>query len=120
MIRRPPRSTLFPYTTLFRSPFAVYGVIPNYVRQDKFELLSWAGMNRIRMGIQSGSKNMLDFYKRPTPPEKILKAGEAIAAFAPKYHIPAAYDIIIDNPIETPDDVKSTPQLLYKIARPYT
>src|SRR5258708_18267028 len=76
MIRRPPRSTLFPYTTLFRSPFAVYGVIPNYVRQDKFELLSWAGMNRIRMGIQSGSKNMLDFYKRPTPPEKILKAGE--------------------------------------------
>src|SRR5258708_25758794 len=24
MIRRPPRSTLFPYTTLFRSGFAVY------------------------------------------------------------------------------------------------
>src|SRR2546425_12443623 len=25
MIRRPPRSTLFPYTTLFRSAAAVYG-----------------------------------------------------------------------------------------------
>src|SRR5688572_31327075 len=25
MIRRPPRSTLFPYTTLFRSPPVVYG-----------------------------------------------------------------------------------------------
>src|SRR3989449_11254881 len=25
MIRRPPRSTLFPYTTLFRSPAMVYG-----------------------------------------------------------------------------------------------
>src|SRR3712207_9481457 len=25
MIRRPPRSTLFPYTTLFRSPFKVIG-----------------------------------------------------------------------------------------------
>src|SRR5690349_23986734 len=24
MIRRPPRSTLFPYTTLFRSPFLVF------------------------------------------------------------------------------------------------
>src|SRR3712207_7409076 len=24
MIRRPPRSTLFPYTTLFRSPLAMY------------------------------------------------------------------------------------------------
>src|SRR3712207_7131962 len=27
MIRRPPRSTLFPYTTLFRSAGAVYGVV---------------------------------------------------------------------------------------------
>src|SRR3712207_7325958 len=26
MIRRPPRSTLFPYTTLFRSPYAVTSV----------------------------------------------------------------------------------------------
>src|SRR2546430_7685407 len=33
MIRRPPRSTLFPYTTLFRSPSdEVYGV---YFRQAK-------------------------------------------------------------------------------------
>src|SRR2546430_11716396 len=24
MIRRPPRSTLFPYTTLFRSPFCIW------------------------------------------------------------------------------------------------
>src|SRR5256885_13603617 len=27
MIRRPPRSTLFPYTTLFRSPDACLGVL---------------------------------------------------------------------------------------------
>src|SRR5688572_31505804 len=27
MIRRPPRSTLFPYTTLFRSPVRVYRII---------------------------------------------------------------------------------------------
>src|SRR3712207_9325136 len=26
MIRRPPRSTLFPYTTLFRSPFCLQGL----------------------------------------------------------------------------------------------
>src|SRR3712207_7748140 len=32
MIRRPPRSTLFPYTTLFRSPekFAPTGAIPRF------------------------------------------------------------------------------------------
>src|SRR5437870_7597379 len=27
MIRRPPRSTLFPYTTLFRSPHLKYGLM---------------------------------------------------------------------------------------------
>jgi hypothetical protein len=46
-------------------------VIPTYVKRDKFELSDLGRMNRIRMGIQSGSKAILDFYKRPTPPEKI-------------------------------------------------
>ncbi len=101
-------------------PFAVYGVIPNYVKQDKFEILTWAGMNRVRMGIQSGSQAILDFYKRPTPPDRIMAAGEIIAGFAPKYHIPAAYDIIMDNPIETKQDVVDTLELLYQMRRPYT
>ena len=101
-------------------PFAVYGVIPTYVKRDKFELLTWGGMNRIRMGIQSGSKAILDFYKRPTPPEKILAAGSVASSFAPKYHIPPVYDIIMDNPIETREDVIATLELLYRLARPYT
>ncbi|MDQ6606538.1 MAG: cobalamin-dependent protein [Actinomycetota bacterium] len=101
-------------------PFAVYGVIPNYVKQDKFELLTWAGMNRIRMGIQSGSQNILDFYKRPSPPAKIRAAGEVIGNFAPKYHLPPAYDLIIDNPIETRQDVVDTLELIYGMPRPYT
>src|SRR3712207_9014239 len=32
MIRRPPRSTLFPYTTLFRSRSDVPGIVPDEVR----------------------------------------------------------------------------------------
>jgi radical SAM superfamily enzyme YgiQ (UPF0313 family) len=101
-------------------PFAVYGVIPNYVKQDKFEILTWAGMNRIRMGIQSGSERILDFYKRPSPPDRILAAGKVAASFAPEYHIPPAYDIIMDNPIETRQDVLDTLELLYEMERPYT
>jgi radical SAM superfamily enzyme YgiQ (UPF0313 family) len=100
-------------------PFAVYGVIPNYVKQDKFELLTWAGMNRIRMGIQSGSEQILDFYKRPSPPAKIRAAGEIIGSFAPKYHLPPLYDIIVDNPVETRQDVVDTLELLYEMPRPY-
>src|SRR5687767_15399308 len=34
MIRRPPRSTLFPYTTLFRSPYLVGGAGVGNVRDE--------------------------------------------------------------------------------------
>jgi len=101
-------------------PFTVYGVIPNYVKKEKFDILTWAGMNRVRMGIQSGSQQILDFYKRPTPPARIMEAGEVIGSFSGVYHIPPAYDIIVDNPIETRQDVVDTLELLYAIARPYT
>src|SRR5256885_5807283 len=35
MIRRPPRSTLFPYTTLFRSPTSGFSTA-NFVAKDKY------------------------------------------------------------------------------------
>src|SRR2546430_11096896 len=39
MIRRPPRSTLFPYTTLFRSvPTVIEGGVPGY------DVTSWNGL----------------------------------------------------------------------------
>src|SRR2546426_7045024 len=41
MIRRPPRSTLFPYTTLFRSPSASRAQTP----QDP-----WEALNRLHAG----------------------------------------------------------------------
>ena len=34
--------------------------------------------------------------------------------------IAPAYDIIIDNPIETPDDTRATIDLLYEMPRPFT
>lgn len=100
-------------------PFAVYGVIPTYVRQDKLEVLSWAGLNRLRMGIQSGSERMLKFYKRPTPLPKVEEAAQIIGGFA-KWHISPSYDIIVDNPVETRQDVVDTLELLWRLARPYS
>src|SRR2546427_9287655 len=35
MIRRPPRSTLFPYTTLFRSPVLAYGSLPGQEQRNE-------------------------------------------------------------------------------------
>src|SRR2546430_8715155 len=44
MIRRPPRSTLFPYTTLFRSPYGVFGLIFVVTSRFGFALLLKLGL----------------------------------------------------------------------------
>ena len=75
------------YKEEVKIPFAIYGVIPTYVREDKIALLVDAGMNRIRMGIQSGSENILEFYKRPTKLHRIKEATKILNKFK-KYMIP--------------------------------
>src|SRR2546430_12223301 len=41
MIRRPPRSTLFPYTTLFRSLFGKLGGARSAIRDMRFNVLAF-------------------------------------------------------------------------------
>ena len=73
------------------------------------------------MGIQSGSKKILDFYNRPTSKEKIISSATLLADAARKYKmIPPAYDIISDNSIETKDDICESLSLIYRLARPFT
>src|SRR3712207_7921052 len=62
MIRRPPRSTLFPYTTLFRSGLNVT-VIPDEISRDKVKELAavvgadtGAVLDRYDTAIESGSQ----------------------------------------------------------------
>ena len=107
------------YKAEIKIPFAIYGVIPTYVREDKIALLVDAGMNRVRMGIQSGSDNILEFYKRPTKLNRIKEATEILNKFR-KYMIPPSYDIILENPIETPEDTRATIDMLYEMPRPFT
>jgi len=102
-----------------RLPFAVYGVIPTYVQREKLDVLTWAGMNRIRMGIQSGSERMLEYYRRPTPVARVEQAASIISEFK-RFHINPAYDLIVDNPVETRNDVIDTLELVYRMARPFT
>lgn len=100
-------------------PFVVFGVIPTYVHRDRLEILTWAGLQRVRMGVQSGSERMLKFYKRPTPLPKVEEAAKIITEFK-KFQINPAYDIIVDNPVETRQDVIDTLELIYRLARPFT
>src|SRR5256885_8993569 len=50
MIRRPPRSTLFPYTTLFRSPSAwvqAHGQLTCYLRPVPHNQRNWVHTERL-------------------------------------------------------------------------
>jgi anaerobic magnesium-protoporphyrin IX monomethyl ester cyclase len=119
-----PNREILEFATLWRErlqgvQFVVYGVIPTLVHREKFEMLTWAGMQRVRMGIQSGSERMLDFYKRPIPIPKVEHAAQVISEFR-KYQIPPSFDFIVDNPVETRQDVIDTLELVYRLARPFT
>ena len=106
------------YKAEIKIPFAVYGVIPNYVREDKIALLLDAGMNRVRMGIQSGSENILEFYKRPTKLKRIKESTIILNKFK-GYMIPPSFDIIIENPVEKPEDTRATLDMLHEMPRPF-
>src|SRR3712207_9458463 len=73
MIRRPPRSTLFPYTTLFRSPGHTWswrgtalaegnfltGGHGHSVQRGDFALQSWPARGRQTLGATSFSPHVL-------------------------------------------------------------
>src|SRR3712207_8517591 len=53
MIRRPPRSTLFPYTTLFRSPGTAPGLVATRVMLENVSA-SWPSSRLRRMAASRG------------------------------------------------------------------
>src|SRR2546430_5042591 len=55
MIRRPPRSTLFPYTTLFRSPATVMATVRSRIAAKHPEIIMELGdfRQQIRDGLRS-------------------------------------------------------------------
>src|SRR5256885_16857794 len=60
MIRRPPRSTLFPYTTLFRSRHGLLRTVPALLRRD--------GADRSAVGADSPPRTRPAGPRRPAPP----------------------------------------------------
>jgi anaerobic magnesium-protoporphyrin IX monomethyl ester cyclase len=99
-------------------PFAVHGLMSRYVDSQKMKTLISAGMFRVRMGIQSGSQRTLGFYKRPDSRKSIESAIGVIHRFS-KYLMPPSYDLIVDNPLETSEDIIKTLDLLHSLPRPF-
>src|SRR2546430_9899640 len=101
MIRRPPRSTLFPYTTLFRSPVtargAGHGYVGGCVPIHGGLVLSLARMNRDRKSTRLNSSHSQISYavfclKKKNRPQPTTSASGKIArhisavSLSPIYH----------------------------------
>src|SRR3712207_7149114 len=74
MIRRPPRSTLFPYTTLFRSQTRIAGRAAQFLYGD-------GGQGGLRKGWRSGERAVgKGFYtlggRRPAPASSDRRSEE--------------------------------------------
>lgn len=109
------------YSRKIGLPSAVFGLSPQFVTEDKIELLANAGMNRMRMGIQSGNPTSLELFNRKISPEKISSTVSVLAKAARKFKmIPPSYDIISDNPTEKPFDVLTNLEFIYALERPFS
>ncbi len=101
-------------------PFFVTGVIPASIDERKYEALIDAGMIKLRIGVQSGNTRIMkEVFVRPLHDGKIF-AGSEIANKHRKRMAPVQYDLIVDNPWESPEELKDTLRLVDGLKPPYT
>src|SRR5450432_362852 len=92
MIRRPPRSTLFPYTTLFRSAF-MQRLQPTHISISKRIRFSLSRSEEHTSELQSRSdlvcRLLLEKKKKTEPPRRTRRAGRQTRASSARSRAPA-------------------------------
>src|SRR3712207_1617981 len=87
MIRRPPRSTLFPYTTLFRSAFRTRKVrdVAHYLLGDRVALLIYGLFDDVALFVD-GALDGLSLFVGGGIAEHLGTGGEALGDLAGLVH----------------------------------
>jgi anaerobic magnesium-protoporphyrin IX monomethyl ester cyclase len=108
------------YQKHIQLPFLVPGLNPSVFTENKFDYLVKSGLLRTRMGIQSGSPRVVkEIYKRTQDNQKIIGISKSLQKYSKKMTMPN-YDIIIDNPWETKEDILKTIDLLGLLTPPFS
>lgn len=103
-----------------KTAFVATGFNPNLVTENKVDMLVEAGLRRTRIGIQTGCRKILnDIYKRKTTNDNIIRSSKILSKYS-KQLVPTAYDIILDNPWENPEDTVDTFRLICQLERPFS
>lgn len=97
-------------------PFRVTGLNPLLFNREKIGMLIDAGLNELRMGIQSGSPRIRKMYSRFYTNKQVLEIAKELSSFRQIKQI--QYDMIVENPWETEDDVIQSIKLASELPRP--
>jgi len=98
-------------------PLMITGVTPSTVRRDKIETLVDAGLVEIRMGIETGAKEMRMEYKRPQTERKVVSAAMLLSEYGDR--LVPYYDLIIDNPWESEESQVESLRFMARLPKPY-
>src|SRR5256885_8426267 len=90
MIRRPPRSTLFPYTTLFRSNGPPSALIMSSAHNDEERFARYAMSKEAR-------KKIIDRFKDPKDPLKLLVVCDMLLT---GFDAPVEQVMYLDSPLK--------------------
>lgn len=103
------------YKKHVRLPFIVR-VIPTMMDREKLMMLKDAGMCWVVMGVQSGSDRVnYEIYDRKIRFESVKKAADIIS----ETKAAAFYEMIVDNPYETEEDMIETISAVSTLRKPY-
>src|SRR5256885_7117852 len=88
MIRRPPRSTLFPYTTLFRSPFGFTAPPPSWkmIRATSFSLSRRSEEHTSELQSPCNLVCRLLLEKKKKPPRQLPRTSITYTQMRPARH----------------------------------
>jgi anaerobic magnesium-protoporphyrin IX monomethyl ester cyclase len=119
-----PLSTILEFANQYKEhfdiPLFVTGVIPASIEERKVQALIDAGMIKLRIGVQSGNARIMkEVFVRPRHDQKLVLGSEL--AHKNRARMAAVqYDLIVDNPWETPEELKDTIRLAASLKRPLT
>jgi len=107
------------YKEQIKIPLVITGAAPSTITREKMAALVDAGLIAVRMGIQTGSEHTKQVYKRYHTNAQMEKAAKIFNEFKNKIE-PPQYDVILDNPFETEDDVIETLRFVAGLPPPFT
>jgi len=106
------------YKRAVNMPFRIGGATPLTITEEKLAYLVDAGLQGIRIGIQTGSSRIKGLYKRSYNNDQVVHSASIIDNFRGKIKMPE-WDIIVDNPWEREEDFVETLKLLTKLPVPF-